>query len=638
MLTSLLVLKMPLSTVHTFVVVIFTFASFAKSGITSKEYAIKADSKSDVIDLCRHTGCTFIRQVTSVYFLVKCPAAKLRSKTETSREMATMKHMAKTYNITKIEFQDKHKNYPRTQDSHWTAMWNVNNDVQPSMKVQEAWSKGRSGSGVVVAVVDDGVQLNHPDLRQNINPANSYDYYNSDQNPTPTSVNDSHGTMVTGLVAAEANNNQCIVGIAYNCTILGVKILGDEGVTDSTEASALNHKLNGVDIYTNSWGPSDGFGHIGPGSVTQSALYDGVTKGRNKKGVIYVWAAGNGGLRDNCNADGYVNSIFTIPITSVGVDGRAAYYAEVCAPVFAATYSGNKNKTLTSTSLASSCVDGLQGTSFSAPQAAGMIALALETNPELTWRDVQHLIVETSKRHDLQDDFYHWQRNGAGFNVSQVLGFGLMDADALVEKAKTWIKVPEQKLCSTSEFGVYSSTNYFSSSVQSRKLIRNDDTCQISSLEHVKVLVSFSYTRRRGNVVLTLESPAGTKSFLLTPRPIDSIKFYGPGSRAWYYSTVHFWGEKIDGLWTLTAKSDEPFSTQVTLESWQLRFYGFNKVSKQITEEQYSQTQVTSPSYDSSPISSVESDRESNDCAHVKSGIVTVLPMCIIILSLVFFH
>ena len=58
----------------------------------------------------------------------------------------------------------------------------------------------------------------------------------------------------------------------------GVKILGDEGVTDSTEASALNHELNGVDIYTNSWGPSDGYGHIGPGSVTESALYDGVTK------------------------------------------------------------------------------------------------------------------------------------------------------------------------------------------------------------------------------------------------------------------------------------------------------------------------------------------------------------------------
>lgn len=57
-----------------------------------------------------------------------------------------------------------------------------------------------------------------------------------------------------------------------------------------------------------------------------------------------MWAAGNGGLNDNCNGDGYVKSIYTIPITSVGADGRAAYYAEVCASVFAATYSGNEKK------------------------------------------------------------------------------------------------------------------------------------------------------------------------------------------------------------------------------------------------------------------------------------------------------
>lgn len=69
-------------------------------------------------------------------------------------------------------------------------------------------------------------------------------------------------------------------------------------------------------------------------------------QGRDGKGSIYVWAAGNGGLRDNCNADGYVNSIYTIPITSVDADGKAAYYAEVCAPVFAATYSGNSRKNL----------------------------------------------------------------------------------------------------------------------------------------------------------------------------------------------------------------------------------------------------------------------------------------------------
>lgn len=152
---------------------------------------------------------------------------------------------------------------------------------------------------------------------------------------------------------------------------------------------ALNHHLADVDIYTNSWGPKSGYGYVGPGSVSKSALYDGVTKvfvkknqlcviylkvcrqlnsriqyriqaknykidnfrvvsfqGRGTKGVTYVWAAGSGGLNDNCNGDGNVNSIYTIPITSVGADGRAAYYAEVCAPVFAATYSGNEHKTL----------------------------------------------------------------------------------------------------------------------------------------------------------------------------------------------------------------------------------------------------------------------------------------------------
>lgn len=465
-----------------------TFANFTKI-IFANEYAVKAESKQHVIDFCSHAGCSFVKQVTSNYFLIKCPSPRLRSKSGASKGNDTIQDTANKFQdtIKKVEFQKLHKNYPRTSDSKWTEMWNLNGQVLPSMKVKEAWSMGRSGSGVTVAVVDDGVQLNHPDLRKNIDSANSYDYYNVDSNPTPRSVNESHGTMVTGLLAAEANNSQCIVGVAHQSTVIGIKLLGDLGVTDVTEALSLKHNLDNVDIYTNSWGPSDGFGYAGPGSVTQSAFYDGVTKGRDGKGSIYVWAAGNGGLRDNCNADGYVNSIYTIPITSVDADGRAADYAEVCAPVFAATYSGNKRKNLTSTSLSSSCVTGLRGTSFSTPLAAGMIALALQTNPSLTWRDVQHLVVETSKRHDLQDDFSNWQLNGAGFYVSQVLGFGLMDAEALVTRAKSWVSVPEQISCSTSEFTVAQSTNFFMPEVWSRRRITSGEECEIDSLEHVEV-------------------------------------------------------------------------------------------------------------------------------------------------------
>lgn len=62
-------------------------------------------------------------------------------------------------------------------------------------------------------------------------------------------------------------------------------------------------------------------------------------QGRNGKGVVYVFAAGNGGKDDNCNADGYVSNLYTIPITSIGIDQKAAPYSEVCASAFSATYS-----------------------------------------------------------------------------------------------------------------------------------------------------------------------------------------------------------------------------------------------------------------------------------------------------------
>lgn len=111
--------------------------------------------------------------------------------------------------------------------------------------------------------------------------------------------NFSHGTKVTGLVAAEANNNRCIVGVAHKSTIFGKENAPVEYKDpfdpqylsyDVTEALALNHHLADVDIYTNSWGPKSGYGYAGPGSVTKSALYDGVTKVfvKNQLCVIYL--------------------------------------------------------------------------------------------------------------------------------------------------------------------------------------------------------------------------------------------------------------------------------------------------------------------------------------------------------------
>ena len=67
-----------------------------------------------------------------------------------------------------------------------------------------------------------------------------------------------------------------------------------------------------------------------------------ISQGRNGKGAIYTWAAGNGGANlDNCNCDGYVSSIYTISITSISMDLEEAWYAERCTSIMAGTYGGD---------------------------------------------------------------------------------------------------------------------------------------------------------------------------------------------------------------------------------------------------------------------------------------------------------
>lgn len=93
-----------------------------------------------------------------------------------------------------------------------------------------------------------------------------------------------------------------------------------------------------------------------------------------------------------------------------------------------------------------------------------------------------------------------------------------------------------------------------------RRTINTKNDCEISSLEHVIVTVSIPFLGKRGNVVVILESPAGTKSELMTQRPSDSDS-NSVRLISWNFSSVHFWGEKVEGIWILTAKSEDISST-----------------------------------------------------------------------------
>jgi len=333
------------------------------------------------------------------------------------------------------------------------------------MNVIGAWKKGYTGKGVVVSIIDDGIEYTHPELVANYDPKASYDFNSNDGDPMPRyntgphwntyNTEDSnwydnkHGTRCAGEVAAVGNNSHCTVGVAHEASIGGIRMLDGE-ITDMTESRSLRHARDHIDIYSVSWGPEDdGLALDGPGKLTKEALKEGAAVGRDGKGSIIVWASGNGGAKDdNCNCDGYTNSIFTIAVGSANSAGHRPWYLESCASTLVSTYSSGDrklDKPIITSDLSSGCTDRHTGTSASAPFVAGFIALALQANPNLTWRDVQHLLVKTSSLSKLTGEDF--MTNGAGYQYSHDFGFGIINGGALVELAETWPTISTQHIC-----------------------------------------------------------------------------------------------------------------------------------------------------------------------------------------------
>lgn len=282
-------------------------------------------------------------------------------------------------------------------DPMYNEQWYLNNVGQSSgpsgldINVLPVWAQGISGKGVVVAILDDGLDHTHPDLRANYDARASYDFNDYDEDPMPNSKDSSncHGTKCAGEVAAEAGNDICGVGVAFNSSIGGIRML-DGNVTDTIEGSALSFKKDFIDIYSCAWGPKDDGKRFGrPGTLASKALELGTKEGRNGLGSIFVWATGNGGLTDDdCNCDGYTTSVYTISVGAISDHGLSTYYTESCASTLAVTYSGGshrekKENKIVTTTLNHKCTDEFKGTSSAAPLAAGIIALALEAKYRL---------------------------------------------------------------------------------------------------------------------------------------------------------------------------------------------------------------------------------------------------------------
>ncbi|MSR55409.1 MAG: hypothetical protein EXS09_19305 [Gemmataceae bacterium] len=426
------------------------------------------------------------------------------------------------------------------------------------------------GAGVVIGVVDDGLQRVHPDLVANYSALHSYDFNDSDLDPTP-SAGDGHGTSVAGVAAGRGSNNLGISGAAPQATLAGLRILGGS-IDDSIEAAALGYHPDDIDIYSNSWGPADNgtLGFIGPMALAQ--LQTGTTSGRSGLGSIYTWAAGNGlGSNDNVNYDSYANSRFVIAVGAIDHSGVQSYYSEPGAAMLVTAYSDGSVSGITTTDLMGSdgynglsdqnYTNGFGGTSSATPLVSGVIALMLDANPSLSYRDVQHILVKSAEKNSPGDA--GWSNNGAGLHVNHKFGFGAIDALAAVTLAKTWSAVPTQISFSSPVQNV----NAAIAEYPGTGLTRTFNMTQDMRLEHVELVMNVTHTYI-GDLNITLTSPSGTQSIMSTTHTDTSEAFDD-----WVFSTVRNWDESPMGMWTVKIFD----GANVDIGNWNsysLNFYG----------------------------------------------------------------
>ncbi|KHJ97659.1 convertase P-domain protein [Oesophagostomum dentatum] len=200
---------------------------------------------------------------------------------------------------------------------------------------------------------------------------------------------------------------------------------------------------------------------------------------------------------------------------------------------------------IVTTELHHACTNTHNGTSASAPLAAGIVALTLEANPDLTWRDLQprqpnsfqHIVIRAAKPINLRAG--DWVINGVGRNVSHSFDYGLMDAGAMVQLARNWTTAPEQHKC----------RQFYPSRFNG---CAGSPDEQVVHLEHVQAIITLKVPKR-GDIQIYLTSPSGTRSTLLTKRDRDTSR---AGFIEWAFMTTHSWAELAAGLWTLEVDKD----------------------------------------------------------------------------------
>jgi subtilisin family serine protease len=540
------------------------------------------------------------------------------------------------------------------------------------INVKSVHQAGITGKNVSVIIVDDGLDMTHEDL--NTSQTYSYDFVDSDTNPTPTAAIDSHGTGVAGIINMQ-DNYVGGLGIAPGAILYGRNWLQTQttdqlyyslGLKGSPSGSAQTFDY--LHIFNNSWG-GDHCSNV-PFDDAAYNIFKTSYNGRNGYGYIYTKAAGNGfesyggcdcsdanniGVScQNANSDELPVPMI-IFIGASNADGKISSYSTHGANLWVAApggeygyqddrkleYSGNiynyldeHYKPAMITTDLMGCSRGysnsfyvsetdfnynynsgtaynyvilesysgypsymlysrvgahsdngscnynstMSGTSSAAPSTSGVIALMLEAQPALTWRDVKHILATTSDNSPILSDKKitvnssdltiddGWVTNAAGYKFSNAYGFGIVDAKRAVDAASGYV------LNSLGSYDTITGSNTTSVSITDNDIagVTSTITGMASKvIENVIVKVNLTHLDVN-NIMMVLISPQGTESIIYWPKN----GFKGASDFSDYaLNTNAFYGEDSVGSWSLKIIDVESGNTG-SLTDWSIEING----------------------------------------------------------------
>jgi Ca2+-binding RTX toxin-like protein len=463
-------------------------------------------------------------------------------------------------------------------------------------KILPVW-KDYTGAGVKIAQFEPAdvggttkeiFDFRHEDLQQNVDAAwlaRATEGERAGEGSEDVASN--HATMVAGVMVA-ANNGEGTVGVAYDATLAGYNV-------DANNLQNLA-KMKDYDIANNSWGVLRQFA---PLNTFADAVTDAVTNGRNHLGTVIVDAAGNvRNIGGNTNESVMTNNRDVIVVGEIntvadlgGLESSRISSSTPGASLLVSAPGSNIISTSVSVENENGTVMGTDydkgsGTSFSAAIVSGVVALMLEANPNLGYRDVQEILALTARK--VNDPSTDWKDNGAknsnggGMHVSHDYGFGEVDALAAVRLAETW--TAQRTAANRATLAAPPSSGTVNLAIPDNNATGISSTLTVTDtmlVERAEVTITLTH-QNAGDLIVKLVAPSGTESVLINrpgkvPGSVASVTgdkdFNGSDTLAFTLDTTHDWGESAAGTWTLKV-IDAASGKTGTLTSWSLNLYG----------------------------------------------------------------